>query len=61
MKSVVVIRGYIICFYQLGQSFKPVEHLGFYTGGEIKPAMLRVTNRVDSVLLAGTSSRSATS
>ncbi|MFC6724272.1 hypothetical protein ACFQE1_07775 [Halobium palmae] len=40
-----------IYFCQPGRSFKPVEHMAFYTDGEIKPAVPRVVDRVDDVLL----------
>ncbi|MFC6723451.1 hypothetical protein ACFQE1_03405 [Halobium palmae] len=40
-----------IYFCQPGRSFKPVEHMAFYTDGEVKPAVPRVVGRVDDVLL----------
>ncbi|WP_084157177.1 hypothetical protein [Haladaptatus cibarius] len=38
-------------YCQPGRSFKPVEHLAFYTDGEVKTAVPRVIGRVDDVLL----------
>ena len=40
-----------IYFCQAGRSFKPVDHLAFYTDGEIKTTVPRITARVDEVTL----------
>ncbi|WP_224332191.1 hypothetical protein [Haloprofundus halobius] len=42
---------YGLYFCQVGRSFKPVSHLAFYTDGEIKTAVPRITGMVDSVEL----------
>jgi hypothetical protein len=41
--------GIYLC--QPNRSFKPVDHMSFYADGEIKPAVPRVTDRVDEVVL----------
>lgn len=42
---------YGLYFCQPNRSFKPVAHLAFYTDGEIKPVVPRVTGSVERVVL----------
>lgn len=42
---------YGLYFCQANRSFKPVDHLAFYTDGEIKPAIPTVTGTVESIEL----------
>lgn len=50
-----------IYFCQSGRSFKPVDHLAFYTNGEIKTTVPRITARVDEVTLTEDGSSSTQS
>jgi len=44
-------KDYGMYFCQAGRSFKPVSHLAFYTDGEIKPIIPRVTKAIDAIEL----------
>ncbi|MFC4407907.1 hypothetical protein [Haloarchaeobius iranensis] len=45
-------------FCQPNRSFKPVDHLAFYTDGEIKTSVPTVTGTIESIELTGDTARS---